>query len=141
MSRYEPVVKCVCCKYVLPFCSLYLHSLNGISWCTVQLISFLNGYLISYFRRPIPPWGHQHILLDYLLVALCFPFRLSYLELIFIWSNTGGYFFILFLIQEFRINFPPYWYPTDGIIYWKAHPFSIELQWHLDHKSNDQIHM
>lgn len=105
MSRYEPVVKCVCCKYLLPFCSLYLRFLNGISWCTVQLISFLNGYLISYLRRPIPLWGHQHILLDYLLVALCFPFRLSHLELIFIWYDTGGDFLILFLIQGFRINF------------------------------------
>ena len=108
---------------------------------------FFNGYLISYLRRPssssssIPPWGHQNILLDYLLVTLCFPFRLSHLELIFYIVWYWGDFLILFLIQGFRINFFPYWYPTDGIIYWKAHPFSTELQWHLYHKSNDQIHM
>lgn len=37
----SPMVKCSCCKYLLPFRSLHFHSLNCISWFTEQKLFIL----------------------------------------------------------------------------------------------------
>lgn len=85
---------------------------------------------LSCLRRVLPPWGHQDLLLYYLLAALHFPFRLIHLELSFyaVWYRG--------LESVFS-----YWHPTDGIVYWKPHPFSTELQRHLCHKSRDHTYV
>lgn len=80
--RYELLVKGLCCKYLLLFCSWHFHSLNSILWCTEQKLfiliqsnisvcSFMDSF-ISCLRRFLL-WGHEDTLLYYTPVVLCFP--------------------------------------------------------------------